>query len=134
MRGVLYSNDGDGDQVGLVLDQTFLGTFNSSQQTNWGQLWDVFLRSPPFFPIAELAPGRHSLRLLVLGPSDKIEVSAVHLRLSDERLTRDILTCSLFCHSSLPTAPTVAGSLAPAYMKQASYMTMCAEEDNVKVF
>ena len=131
---VLYSNDGRNETVAVVVDESFLGTFTSRAQSDWGRLWNVFVASPPLARSLALPSGWHTLRVGVLLPSDGVELDSVHVWFSDESLTRAMLDCLLLCKSSLPSVPL---NTAPVWQKlrakQASYPTKCAEEDNVKV-
>lgn len=97
-------------------------------------MWNVFLASPPLTRATELGPGQHSLRLSVMKPSDGVEIDSVHVWFSDARLPRDVLECLLYCLSTQPwVPPNEVIDAGVMHMRQASYPTKCAEEDNIKV-
>nr|KAG5686969.1 hypothetical protein BaRGS_022970 [Batillaria attramentaria] len=116
------------------MDGTYLGTFPTHEHSDWGHMWNVFFATRPFPRALDLPAGWHGLRLGVLLPSDGVEIDSVRVWFSDSRLTRPMVECQLFCRTSLPVVPTNNAVLPQlAEVRQASYPTKCAEEDNVKV-
>ncbi|ESO97242.1 hypothetical protein LOTGIDRAFT_159264 [Lottia gigantea] len=132
VKDIVFSNDGKADECFLYLDDFLISSFASRDLTSWGTRWNVF-ENATINKGLELLRGWHVLKLK-LAAGDALEIDRVQADFSDQRLSKDLLDCSLMCQS---TQPYIAhgNTYLPQHgvASQSSYPTKCAEEDNVKI-
>ncbi|XP_046547419.1 uncharacterized protein LOC124257416 [Haliotis rubra] len=134
VTGVLFSNDGLQDRCSIKIDRTVVGSFMSKNESNFGHLWNVFRNSGQIGKGIGLYHGVHTMNI-VCGSPDGVEVDVVKLQISDSVLTQDVFDCKLRCQAESVMKKLGKPNLYKrnATVSQRSYITKCAEEDNVHV-
>ena len=95
--GVVYSNDGHSDLLGLNLDGREIGRFNTISWHGWGYRWNKFESSGPVGGIQSLEKGKHVYSLKIL-EADLYGIEIDYIRLNvlggkTIRLNKDNFLC-----------------------------------------
>ena len=64
IKNMVYSNDGNSDRVSVLVDGTFLGQFQTRSKSDWGTLWNVFLRTGPIGKMTSVSNGTHVIKIV----------------------------------------------------------------------
>ena len=63
LESVRYSNDGDADLIQITLDNSVLGSFTTTAQSNWGHNWNVFLTEDGFTNQVSVETSSHTITI-----------------------------------------------------------------------
>lgn len=124
-----YSNDGGADVVAVLVDNVMSGVITTRSEYGGGHGWNSF-REDSILNISLTRGMRHlSLGFLSLDPYG-VEIDYVDVRVYDDFINDLTFRCSLV----LGAAPQFGNRIPRrelGYVEQHSYVTSCAEEDNV---
>ncbi|XP_070196822.1 uncharacterized protein, partial [Littorina saxatilis] len=128
---VTYSNDGGSDDVRVkVDDDTQNLQFSSVEASSAGAFWEVF-RSTVFRDVT-LQRGYNQLTLSFEKlDTYGIEIDYVDVSVDDAFITEDVFHCKLVLGAEPTFSANEDRGVCPGYVQQHSYVTPCAEEDNV---
>ncbi|XP_046542609.1 uncharacterized protein LOC124252645 [Haliotis rubra] len=134
VKDVVFSNDGQSDNVGVGLDNVAIGSFRTHRHDTGGRSWNKFYHSGE---LGSIGVGAGINRLSIYAnETDRwgLEIDRVVIEIADDHLNSDILHCRLPCAQDPPVLHNPQReSVSSGYITQKSYPTSCAEEDNVHI-
>ena len=107
VNNVIYSNDGESDEISIYLDDTKIGGFATRVEYGNGNLWNVFENSGLVGSRLTLVPGQHRLTFRVVSTDqlgvemDKVNVSFTQCSGECPTVHRQMITYNEDCNSAL---------------------------------